>query len=383
MAHAPTPSGIERLLLAGEYGQAEQALRSLRWSAPQAVPLLRLDSLLRLLRGDTAQALAGFARLTARGNPDCAVWEATARLLAERHPGSFDAAAFFAQVGVERLRRSPYMDYPLEVHIETQAVCNAACGFCPYPRLERLGTQMDDALIDRILGDLEAIPRELPFSLAPFKVNEPLLDRRIYGLCREINRRLPNARLRLFTNGSPLTDANIERIAGIERLQHLWISLNEHEAERYRATMGLPLERTLNRLDRLHAEAVAGRFPHPVIVSRVRSRDAADDSFAAFVQERYPRFGISLLPHASWAGQVAGGEEKPAPPTACARWFELSIMADGKVALCCMDGEGRHVIGDARTEPLLEIYNRPAYRRLREGAATRLDAGEPCAGCDL
>lgn len=58
-------------------------------------------------------------------------------------------------------------------------------------------------------------------------------------------------------------------------------------------------------------------------------------------------------------------------------------MANGKVALCCMDGEGRHIIGDVRTEPLLDIYNRPEYRLLREHTATRLDAGHPCSGCNI
>lgn len=374
---------VEQLLLAGRLEPAAQALRNLRWAAPRALPLLLLDNLLQLLRGDAERALAGFARLAAAGDGECVAWDTTARLLAGRHAGQFDAGAFLNQLGVERLRRSPYLDYPLEVHLETMATCNAACTFCPYPRLERRGTRMDDALIDKVLGDLEAIPRDLPFGLAPFKVNEPLLDRRIYALCAAINTRLPNARLRLFTNGSPLSDENIARIATIGALQHLWISLNEHDADAYQRTMGLPLARTLQRLDRLHAAVVSGDFPHPVIVSRVRSRSDADDAFVAFVSERYPRFSLSLLPHAGWAGQIEGGENRPAPPSACARWFELSIMADGKVALCCMDGEGRHVIGDVREESALAIYNHPDYRRLRERTPTRLDAGAPCSTCDL
>ena len=35
--------------------------------------------------------------------------------------------------------RQQYLDYPSFVTIETQALCNAACDFCPYPVLQRQG----------------------------------------------------------------------------------------------------------------------------------------------------------------------------------------------------------------------------------------------------
>jgi MoaA/NifB/PqqE/SkfB family radical SAM enzyme len=38
---------------------------------------------------------------------------------------------------VEGMRKSPYLDFPVHVHLETNALCNAACNFCPYPTLER------------------------------------------------------------------------------------------------------------------------------------------------------------------------------------------------------------------------------------------------------
>lgn len=67
------------------------------------------------------------------------------------------------QEKVERLRRTPYMDYPAHVHLETVALCPAACNFCPYPTLDRKGERMSDALLDKVLTDLQAIPATLPF----------------------------------------------------------------------------------------------------------------------------------------------------------------------------------------------------------------------------
>src|SRR5688500_7831084 len=50
--------------------------------------------------------------------------------------------------------QTSYVDYPAVVHLETLAVCNAACEFCPYPRLERQGARMSDALIEKVIDDL-------------------------------------------------------------------------------------------------------------------------------------------------------------------------------------------------------------------------------------
>jgi hypothetical protein len=270
-------------------------LQSIRWSAINSLPAQRQQALLWLLQGKSEAALKEFSRLAVHGDTESSAWLATATLYAGQPAIALSGNIFFSQLATERMRRSRYMDYPLEVTIETLTSCNATCSFCPYPKLDRLGTRMSDELIDKIVGDLEAIPRDLPFGISPFKVNDPLLDKRIFDICAQITRRLPGAQPRLFTNASPMTDANIERIARIERLQHLWISLNECEPEAYQRVMGLPLERTLQRMDRLHAEVEAGRFPHPVIVSRVRSCTPDDDAFIAFVQQRFPRFRLRPL----------------------------------------------------------------------------------------
>jgi hypothetical protein len=61
----------------------------------------------------------------------------------------YDATTLEQLIGdkARYLQASGYLDYPALVHLETRAVCNAACNFCPYEKLERKGTVMPDALI--------------------------------------------------------------------------------------------------------------------------------------------------------------------------------------------------------------------------------------------
>ncbi len=285
------------------------------------------------------------------------------------------------QLGVERKRLSPYLDYPREVTIETLALCNAACEFCPYPDLERQGACMSDDLVEKILGDLEDIPGDVPFSISPFKVSDPLLESRILDIVGQVGARLPHATVRMFTNGSPLTPRHIEGLAAAGNIEHLWISLNHHQPEGYERIMKLPWRKTRAKLDLLHEAKAAGRFPPPVIVSRVCDGSEDDQAFAPWVRETFPRFQPKLVPRTNCLGRV----DLPAlfpetPPVACDRWFELSITATGVVALCCMDGRAEFPVGDVSKQHVLEVYNAPAFRRLREQQATRKGI-HPCETC--
>jgi len=302
-----------------------------------------------------------------------------------KHPNDRPITAndLIQQHQFEKIRKSEYLNYPAEIHLETQAVCNAACTFCPYPTMARKGDKMSDDLIRKIIEDLKAIPPHLPFHISPFKVSDPFLDKRIFDICNQITSSLPNAHLRLFTNGSPLTDNMITKIQSLERVKHLWISLNDSDEVRYEELMGLPFRRTVDNLDRLHEFVKAGEFTHKVEISRVMDESAADSEFKQFVTERYPLFDCILTRRSEWVGQVDIEKISSVPSHGCVRWFELSIMASGEVALCCMDGEGEYVIGDVSKENTLDVYNSSSYKKMRQYMTTRLSAAHPCDTCTL
>lgn len=273
--------------------------------------------------------------------------------------------------------REYYHSQPSEVSIETQALCNARCTFCPYPTLERKGTKMPDELLHRLVDEMAAF--ETSFFFSPFKVNEPFLDKRLLPLCERFNRDVPLGRLRLFTNGSALTDKHIEGVAGLKNVEHLWISLNEHDPVRYETTMGLNFEHTAKNLDRLHEYVVGWKFRHKVVVSRV----GMDQEFVEYVVRRWPHFKPALIKRDAWI-DFTNSDSDEVPDGPCGRWWELNIMANGKVSHCCMDsGEtDRFVIGDLNSQTMLEVYNSSAWKKHRDTASRRTLGDEsPCQRC--
>jgi len=263
-----------------------------------------------------------------------------------------------------------HMDQPHEVSLETLALCNARCTFCPYPTLDRIGTKMSDELIERLIDEMAGF--KVPFLFSPFKVNEPLLDKRLIPICETFNERVPQGYLRIFTNGAPLTDSNIQGIAKLKNVLHLWISLNSHDPEEYEKLMGLKFEHTAKRLDNLHKKD----FPHPVVLSCVGH---PNEPFRRYCYDRWPKFSSVAIIKSGWI-DYTDPQIVEVPDAPCSRWFELSITATGVVSLCCMDGEAAYPIGNVEKQTLLEIYNAPAWRERREKMMSRKEI-HPCSTC--
>jgi hypothetical protein len=295
---------------------------------------------------------------------------------------SYDHTVRWLRENAEQLSRSPYLGYPYLVHLETLATCNAACTFCPYPTLDRQGTRMPDALIEKIIGDLTAVPRAVQFTLAPYKVSEPFLDVRLPDILDLARAKLPNALVYLSSNVAALTEKKMDDLARHTNIAILTLSINSDDPEEYEAVMKIPFDRTLARLTALHERAAARRYPFPIRITRVTAGRDADRSFMDWARAHFPAFQAMIFPRNDWIGTaVTPGAHDVVPDAPCHRWFDLSIMATGEVALCCMDGKGEYPKGDVRTQHVLEIYNQPRLVELRKTLISRRQAGDPCNRC--
>ncbi|MCC6531886.1 MAG: radical SAM/SPASM domain-containing protein [Burkholderiales bacterium] len=281
-----------------------------------------------------------------------------------------------------QLRDDGFLDYPALVHLETRAVCNAACGFCPYERLERKGSVMPDALIEKVIDDLTAIPPSVRFQLAPYKVSDPLLEPRLADILALVNARLPHASISIITNGSAFTEAKIAALERVHNLGYISVSLNSVDPGEYERLMALSLAHTLECMRLLQRASREARIRCPVRVTRVSQDGQSDRHFRAWVKENFPEFAAAIIPRNDWIGQVGGSADTgTVSDLPCHRWFDLSITASGIVAMCCMDADASFPKGDVRVEHALTIYNRPFLRELRRSLPRRGATGAPCNEC--
>ena len=268
-------------------------------------------------------------------------------------------------------RYTSHLHQPLEIGLETIALCNAACTFCPYPTLERKGEKMTDELLYKLIAEMSTF--EVPFFFCPFKVNEPFLDKRFYDICRLVEMETM-ANFRIYTNGAALTQRRIDEIASLRTVAQLNVSLNSHIPEEYEMLMKMPFERTARRLDNLHNQD----FPHRVFLS---SHTLNRYEFKKYCYDRWPKFKSQVVNKTSWLGFLDMESEYIVPDKPCERWWELSIMSNGIVSLCCQDGEGKFPIGDVNKQTMLEVYNAPILREQREKMLSRRSV-PVCKTCD-
>ena len=270
----------------------------------------------------------------------------------------FDEEALIAQ---SRSRASKnivdeYM-YELEVskplfnHIEVETVnrCNGVCSFCPVSanHERREFAKMDEALYYRIVDQLAGMNYSGRF--APFSNNEPFLDERVADFLKYARKKLPNARIHLFSNGTVLSVDTFAK--AVEYLDELYI-------DNYNQQMQLipPIRKIADYCDE-HEElkkkvTICIRKPQEVRTSR------GGDAPNRTRQEVIPEIGC-VLP-----------------------FSQLIIRPDGKVSLCCNDPYGKYTLGDVNTESLVDIWYGERFNKVRKAMFKGRASWGECRYCD-
>lgn len=87
------------------------------------------------------------------------------------------------------------------------------------------------------------------------------------------------------------------------------------------------------------------------------------------------------VPRGDWIGQV-NVVKSSIPDVGCTQWFTINFLADGRDTFCCIDSDAEYGHSNVAIKHLLEIYNHPLRRHLRESALSRLDVGI-CRECSM
>lgn len=309
-----------------------------------------------------------------------------------------------ALIGMQETYPSDNLLYPKIVHLETQAICNASCTFCDYSSLKRKGVKMSDEMIDKILLDLREIPETHSFQVQPYKISEPFLDPRLTSIVERILKSHKNSETVIISNGNHLPEKTLNELDEIAKKYQrvipnssrnkirirLTVSLNEINSQKYNRLMNLSFEKTIRNLKILHKKTSENSFSISINLSRVSTDAEGDREFIIFCNNEFPLFNCSLLKMNNWTSTNSFASEhdalKDEPINSysrmnCNRWADLSIMANGQIALCCMDsGEAELKIGSIQDNNCLDLY-RNKNNRFIPISFSRGDAPHPCSGC--
>ncbi len=238
---------------------------------------------------------------------------------------------------------------------------------------------MDDDLFKKIVHDCTEFPLG---AIEPFLQGEPFIDPKLFDRLELINSSLPKTKLRLYSNGGALNQRKADLLRELD-VDHLYISLNTMDQERYERTIGLPFERTMENLLYLTSRHSKGRVAKHLTVRLTATEETTLGEKLRFLklcaQLRVRPLIVGLF---NYKGDIHS--TFPVPGYPCEHITRLDILVSGETTLCCMDQNGDYGWGSVKKHSVLEVFNNHKAERVRRlHRSGQRSQCEPCGECNL
>lgn len=264
------------------------------------------------------------------------------------------------------------VDYSrLLLRMESTNHCNFKCVFCPHPKMQRSKGFMDEDLYYNVIDQAA----ELGFVKLDLRnFGEPIIDKRLARMAKYAYDKGLN-KIYIHTNGYGLNKKmlNAWGEAGITDVN---ISLSP-KREFGESRPGTNVKRMFAGMEKLMESD--SEWKHILSVDYIRTGLSTDEEEKEFFQwlKKYDLVKRIEIELHNWAEGEANLFRQ------CHRlWTSVTVLWDGRVALCCLDYEGDIELGDVRKEKLADIINNEMYQQIRKNHIDGLFL-EKCASCDM
>lgn len=251
---------------------------------------------------------------------------------------------------------------PLKLlQIESINRCNGNCVFCAVSYQKKRRSDMSMDLFKKIIDDaVDLEPREI----MPFLNGEPFVDKTLIEKIQYINKTLPLTNVSLYTNGNLLNE-EIQKELEKVNIRYINFSINVMSNKDRQKVMGLQLGDCLNNIIRFKKNNSKTNISASIIMNTSYISTTMIGHFRDFCKrnEIVPLFFLE----SNWAGKT---RKAYTIGETCHRLKDhVSILADGKVNLCCQDIDGQVNFGNIENYSLKEIWlskEREHYYQMNE-----------------
>ncbi|MDP8236490.1 MAG: radical SAM protein [Candidatus Erginobacter occultus] len=269
--------------------------------------------------------------------------------------------------------------FPFEIAIGITNRCNLNCGFCPRSSSGRPIGEISAGLLDSLLDQVAPYVNAVDLSFD----GEPFLHSRWADCVEACHRRRIQATLQ--TNGLLVNDRLAREILDVG-VDSITFSIDAATADTYRLLKPGGDFQLLTANVENFLRLARSRKKRPTITLQFVRGPGNRHEVKAFLRQ-WDRRGADFLrikPMLNFGGSVDSGSAAEPRKPCILLWTSLSIHWDGIVTLCCMDIEGRTVMGDAKKTPLMEIADSEPFRQARRLQFRGEYAKHPvCRNCDV
>lgn len=240
----------------------------------------------------------------------------------------------------------------MKIQFESSTACNAKCVFCPRYDMTRPMGEMSDELFHKIIKDGKEIRNSF---FVPFLNGEPFVFPRIWKWLDYMKDE--KVRIHLYTNAEFM---DVDRLIKYPNISCVCCSVNAATKETYdKVVRGPKYEAVKANIENLIKKAPETGFRVFVSMVIVDDNKHEVDMFKK-IWGKNAIFGEFK----NWAGARHDKLERTGKRKPCwALLNTISILWDGRVVPCCMDYDGKLILGDANKQTLTEIWHQSYWMR--------------------
>ncbi len=274
--------------------------------------------------------------------------------------------------------------FPTVVRVETTNMCNGNCITCPRHKLTRPQGVMDFDLFRKIVDECS---NKKVQSLHLHNFGEPLLDNQLpmkinYAKSKGISN------VRIFSNLSLLNEEMAEKIirSGLDDLKVSFDGSTKEEFEEIRKDISFDdVRKNIYMVVKLRKKLGFKKPRISLVFVRVKNNNNKKSNILSEWKGIVDNIFVSYMHN--WGGAFnhngKNGKLSRKKLLPCLRiWKTFTILWDGRVALCCLDYDGKVILGNVRETSIEEIFNGEVLKSIRNlHLQRRFEEIEICAEC--
>ncbi len=230
---------------------------------------------------------------------------------------------------------------------------------------------MSIAMYEKLVNEIEK-NKTLVKRVHLHNYGEPLLDKDL-ALKIRLAKEAGVQEVYFVTNASLLTEEKVHQYiaAGLDEFK---ISFCGTDPGTYNNTMiGLDFEKTMSNIKTFFRvrRALDAKQPRVMIqyLPQPNNRGRTDEFIALFDGMIDKKLGdsINIFNLHNFGGGRSYSDTSMSACTICDYpWRTMVILYDGRVVPCCLDYNGKQIVGDVKAASIADIWNGTMYRQMRE-----------------
>lgn len=222
-------------------------------------------------------------------------------------------------------------------------------------------------------------------KILPFLHGESLLVPGILDYFRYVRTAAPQSHINLTTNGSKLCAEKAEIFLQEDLLDSIIVSIDGGEKETFeKIRLGLDYDEIRkNILHFIWRRNQLGKLSPTVSITMVTVEENKQTRKA--LKEAWSEADdVCFSVYFNWAGKLESKGRTQHKINFCERLNNyITILADGRVAMCCFDSEAEYCVGDIKEQSIYEVWHSKQFNLRRRWMYERsFDQLKLCANCD-